>query len=313
VGRVGVEGRVGGGGKGGGERRLAGGRRSNRLGRADVSAAARSAIHDEGLPEPLREPLRDQSAVHIVGGARGESDNDPHRPRRIGLRPSYPRHGRQRGSGCCQMQKISAGKFHFEPPSRFTSFDHLAGAAGYGVYVFAPAGRRTVNTEPLPGLLVTVTSPPIMRASLRERARPSPVPPKRWAVEASAWLNSSNSLACCSGVMPMPVSETANSTKLPPLLTVRAASLTSPALVNLQALLRRLSRICRSRMASTVNAPRFSWASTTRRFLFCSASCPAGPMTSLISGASCTGCGVGSSFPASIFDRSSTWLMRPRR
>jgi len=43
--------------------------------------------------------------------------------------------------------------------------------------LLALAGRRTVNTEPLPGSLVTVTSPPIMRASLRERARPSPVPP----------------------------------------------------------------------------------------------------------------------------------------
>src|SRR5262245_50129911 len=42
-----------------------------------------------------------------------------------------------------------------------------------------------------------------------------------------AWLNSSNSLACSSGVMPMPVSETANSTKLLPLLTWRAASLIS--------------------------------------------------------------------------------------
>src|SRR6516162_9300558 len=42
------------------------------------------------------------------------------------------------------------------------------------------------------------------------------------------------------------------------------------------------------------------------------ASCPAVPMTSLISGASCTVCGLSSSFPASIFDRSSTWLMRPR-
>jgi hypothetical protein len=41
----------------------------------------------------------------------------------------------------------------------------------------APPGSRTVNTEPLPGSLATVTSPPIMRASLRERARPSPVPP----------------------------------------------------------------------------------------------------------------------------------------
>jgi HlyD family secretion protein len=32
------------------------------------------------------------------------------------------------------------------------------------------------------------------------------VPPKRRAVVASAWLNSWNSFACCSGVMPMPVS-----------------------------------------------------------------------------------------------------------
>jgi hypothetical protein len=46
--------------------------------------------------------------------------------------------------------------------------------------------------------------------------------------------------------MPIPVSETANSTNLLPLLTLRAASLTSPAFVNLHALLRRLSRICRS-------------------------------------------------------------------
>jgi hypothetical protein len=43
--------------------------------------------------------------------------------------------------------------------------------------------------------LVTVTSPPIMRASLRVMARPDPVPPNRWAVVASAWVNSSNSFA----------------------------------------------------------------------------------------------------------------------
>src|SRR5215472_12438614 len=40
-------------------------------------------------------------------------------------------------------------------------------------------GKRMVNIDPLPGSLVTVKSPPIMRASLREMARPSPVPPKR--------------------------------------------------------------------------------------------------------------------------------------
>jgi hypothetical protein len=52
----------------------------------------------------------------------------------------------------------------------------------------ASPGRRTVNTEPLPGSLVTVTSPPIKRASLRVMASPSPVPPKRCAVVASAWV-----------------------------------------------------------------------------------------------------------------------------
>ena len=52
----------------------------------------------------------------------------------------------------------------------------------------------------------------------------------------------------------MPVSATASSIQLPPLATLRARSLTSPSLVNLQALLNRLSSICRKRMGSTVNA-----------------------------------------------------------
>src|SRR6516164_3855524 len=60
-----------------------------------------------------------------------------------------------------------------------------------------------------------------MRASLRVMARPRPVPPKRRAVAASAWWNSSNSFACCSAVMPMPVSTTASSIPLPPLTTLR--------------------------------------------------------------------------------------------
>src|SRR5262245_64458957 len=51
-----------------------------------------------------------------------------YRPRRISLRRSDARDGRQRGSARGQMQKISAGKFHFELPSPFTSLDHLVGA-----------------------------------------------------------------------------------------------------------------------------------------------------------------------------------------
>jgi hypothetical protein len=53
----------------------------------------------------------------------------PHLPRRINLRTRDARDDRQPGNARGQMQKISAGKFHFEPP--FTSFDHLVGAAGY--------------------------------------------------------------------------------------------------------------------------------------------------------------------------------------
>jgi hypothetical protein len=41
----------------------------------------------------------------------------------------------------------------------------------FGQCVSTPPGRRTVNTEPLPGSLVTVTSPPIMHASLREQGK----------------------------------------------------------------------------------------------------------------------------------------------
>jgi hypothetical protein len=74
------------------------------------------------------------------------------------------------------------GSFIVASPSREGSCDHLVGAAGYGVYVCAPPGRRTVKAEPLPGSLVTVTSPPIMRASLRLMERPRPVLPKRCAV-----------------------------------------------------------------------------------------------------------------------------------
>jgi hypothetical protein len=39
-----------------------------------------------------------------------------------------------------------------------------------GQCMSGPTGRRTVKTEPLPGSLATVTSPPIMRASLRVMA-----------------------------------------------------------------------------------------------------------------------------------------------
>src|SRR5262245_18010875 len=71
-----------------------------------------------------------------------------------------------------------------------------------------------------------------MRASLREIARPSPVPPQRRAVRESAWVKSWNSFACCSAVMPMPLSATASSTQSRPSATLRTRSATSPSFVN---------------------------------------------------------------------------------
>ena len=74
-----------------------GGRLDDRLG-GNISAAARPVLDHEWLAEALRQPLADQ-ACGDVGGASGcKSDNDAHRPRRIGLRACESGDGRERGS-----------------------------------------------------------------------------------------------------------------------------------------------------------------------------------------------------------------------
>ena len=55
----------------------------------------------------------------------GKPTIDPHRPRRIGLRPCDARHGRQRSSARGQMQKLSAGKFHIVPFSEMVAMWRL--------------------------------------------------------------------------------------------------------------------------------------------------------------------------------------------
>src|SRR5215471_15312803 len=94
-----------------------GGRPYDRL-RADIAAGARPVLDHELLAEPLRQPLTDQAGDNVDRSASGKADDDADRPRGIGLRPRDPRHGRERGSTRCQMQKISAGKFQLDlPPS----------------------------------------------------------------------------------------------------------------------------------------------------------------------------------------------------
>ena len=99
------------------------GRTHDRLG-GNVAPRARSVLDDKWLCEPLRQPLSHQAGRDVGPPGGRERHDQTHRPRWIGLRESEARHRRQRGGARGQMQKLSAGKFHSEPPSRFTSLDH---------------------------------------------------------------------------------------------------------------------------------------------------------------------------------------------
>src|SRR5215831_14276206 len=79
------------------------------LGR-DIGARARPAFDDEWLTEPLRQPLTEQARGDVGRAAGRVADDQPHRPRRIGLRRCNPRDGWQRSGSRDQRQKSSARK-----------------------------------------------------------------------------------------------------------------------------------------------------------------------------------------------------------
>src|SRR5215510_8684780 len=87
------------------------GRAHDRLG-CDVAAGSRTVVDDERLTEPLGEPLTYQARRDVRTASGREANNDAHRTRWIGLRPSNTRHGREGGSAGGQTQELSAGKFH---------------------------------------------------------------------------------------------------------------------------------------------------------------------------------------------------------
>jgi hypothetical protein len=80
------------------------------------------------MPAKKKEGAGTFSSTDVVGAARRKRDDPVHRPRRIGLRRRDAGDCRQRGSARGQMQKCAAWKFHFEPPSLVSLFDHLVGA-----------------------------------------------------------------------------------------------------------------------------------------------------------------------------------------
>ena len=96
------------------QQRVAVGRSIHHRCGSNIAGRSGAVLDHEALPEPLRQPLSDQSAEDVIAATRRIANDDAHRSRRIGLRPRETRHSRQRGSARGQLQKLStAGKFHF--------------------------------------------------------------------------------------------------------------------------------------------------------------------------------------------------------
>jgi hypothetical protein len=105
---------------------------------ADVGAGARAIFNDELLTQPLRQPLPDEPRGNVRRAGWSDRHDQAHRPGWIGLCPSNSRKGRQHGSVRDQMQKISAGKFHLNLPSRH-SITSSARASSVGGRLMASA------------------------------------------------------------------------------------------------------------------------------------------------------------------------------
>jgi hypothetical protein len=89
---------------------------AHRSGRAGGATRPDHILDDELLPERAREVLTDDAANNVGRSAGSERNDHSDRPRRIGLRASDARDNRQRGGASGQVQKISAGEFHWHPP-----------------------------------------------------------------------------------------------------------------------------------------------------------------------------------------------------
>jgi hypothetical protein len=78
-----------------------------------LTPGARAVFDNEWPSEPITQPLTDQAGCDVDSTARGKSDNEAHRPRRIGLRKSKARNGRHRSSAGGEVWDVSTmKKFH---------------------------------------------------------------------------------------------------------------------------------------------------------------------------------------------------------
>src|SRR5258706_2199830 len=93
------------------------GRAHDRLG-SYICTSTRPVLNDECLVEAFREPLTYQTGENVCSAAARITDDDAHRPRRIALRPRYPRRCRQRGNAGGQIQEFPTVRKLHGVPSR---------------------------------------------------------------------------------------------------------------------------------------------------------------------------------------------------
>jgi len=89
------------------------------------ATGTRPIVHYQLLAKDARQMFGDKARYDVCRAAGYDWQDETYRPSRISFRAGNAPGGRKRGRARGQMQKSSAGKFHFEPP--FTSFDHLVG------------------------------------------------------------------------------------------------------------------------------------------------------------------------------------------
>src|SRR5262245_2182490 len=94
---------------------------------------AATDVFDEHRAEQRFDLLHPWPGKGVECATRRKRNHEPDRSRRIGFCACNARDG-QGGNPGDQLQKLSAGKFHFESSLSGLSFNHLVGAAGY-IYV----------------------------------------------------------------------------------------------------------------------------------------------------------------------------------